>query len=86
MNKMSALLKALNMPEGNPCKAEQKRLAPSSSIKVGGRGGDLFTVPLGNRRRAACIPILCKALIAYLGITLLKAINSIFYLVAGDRS
>lgn len=38
------------MLQGNLCRAEQKRLAPSSSIKVGGRGGDLFTVPSGNQR------------------------------------
>lgn len=52
MNKMSVLLKTfaicLDM-EGNSCRAEEKRFAPSSSIKLRGRGGDLFTVPPGNR-------------------------------------
>lgn len=77
---------ALNMPGGNPCRAELKRLAPSSSIKVGGRRGRPVYCSLRKPTAQACIPILCKALIACLGSILPKAISSIFHLVAGIRA
>jgi len=47
MNKTRRFIKSiLNLLEGNYCRAEQKRFAPSSSIKE----GNLFTVPSGNQR------------------------------------
>jgi len=51
MNKTRRFIKTiLNLLEVNSCKAEQKRFALSSSIKVGGCEGNLFTVPSGNQR------------------------------------
>jgi len=85
MNKTRRFIKSiLNILQGNPCRAEWKGLAPSSSIKVGGHGPVYCS--LRKPRAQACIPTLCKALIACLGTTILKAISSIFHLVAEIRA